>query len=118
MMADTQMLIPKEIGRANQDDVKIAWQDGHESLYPGLYLRSHCPCANCVDEWTGRPKVIPSSLPPDVRPMAINHVGRYAIQIDWSDGHTTGIYAFEQLRAICPCPVCSGERAASEPRRA
>jgi DUF971 family protein len=27
-------------------------------------------------------------------------VGRYAIGIGWSDGHDTGIYSFERLRAL------------------
>lgn len=26
----------------------------------------------------------------------------------WSDGHSTGIYPFEHLRAVCPCPRCAG----------
>ena len=106
---------PKQISPAGGPEFSIRWSDGHESVYPGLYLRSHCPCAACIDEWTGRPRIIPDSLPPDVRPLAINLVGRYAIQIDWSDGHTTGIYAFEQLRALCPCSVCAGGRTAHEP---
>jgi DUF971 family protein len=35
-------------------------------------------------------------------------VGRYAIRFHWSDGHSTGIYTFEQLRELCPCPICAG----------
>jgi DUF971 family protein len=49
-----------------------------------------------------------------VRPVAIRPVGRYAIQIDWSDGHTTGIYPFDRLRSLCPCPLCSAP-ASAEP---
>jgi DUF971 family protein len=33
-------------------------------------------------------------------------VGNYAIQITFSDGHSTGIYSYDQLRTICPCPEC------------
>ena len=33
-------------------------------------------------------------------------VGRYAISLCWSDGHDTGIYTLENLRALCQCPVC------------
>ena len=33
-------------------------------------------------------------------------VGSYAVQIVWSDGHDTGIYAFESLREACPCSEC------------
>jgi DUF971 family protein len=34
-------------------------------------------------------------------------VGSYAIQINFSDGHNTGIYSYEQLRMICPCKACA-----------
>ena len=33
-------------------------------------------------------------------------VGKYAIQILWSDGHSEGIYPFEMLLSLCPCKVC------------
>jgi DUF971 family protein len=51
-------------------------------------------------------------VPEDVKPVRIDPVGRYAIHIAWSDGHTSGIYSFEHLRSICPCPACGkqGER--------
>jgi len=102
LMSET-MVIPTEIGRANRHDVKIRWQDGHESVYPARELRLQCPCAGCVDEMTGVVRVIQSSVPEDVHPLTITLVGRYAISIDWSDGHRTGIYAFDYLRKRCPC---------------
>lgn len=36
-------------------------------------------------------------------------VGAYALQFFWSDGHATGIYTWEMLRAACPCPICLGD---------
>ena len=63
-------------------------------------LRLACACARCVDEWTGERRLDAASVPDDVRPIKIQPVGRYAIQIDWSDGHSTGIYSFRQLRAL------------------
>ncbi len=33
-------------------------------------------------------------------------VGRYAYKITWSDGHDTGIFTLEHLRALCECPEC------------
>ena len=45
-----------------------------------------------------------------MRAKAINLVGQYAIGIDWSDGHTTGIYNFRDLRANCPCDACVATR--------
>jgi DUF971 family protein len=33
--------------------------------------------------------------------VGVNIVGRYAVQIDWSDGHSTGMYHFDRLRDLC-----------------
>ena len=38
--------------------------------------------------------------PEDVHPLRISTVGRYAIQIEWSDGHGSGIYPFSRLREL------------------
>lgn len=106
MMAETQAPAPIEIGLANANDVKIRWQGGHESVYPARELRLSCPCAGCVDETTGQVRVIATSIPQDVRPLKIDLIGRYAISVTWSDGHNTGIYAFDRLRKMCPCQSC------------
>ena len=100
------MPVPVEIGRANQHDINMRWQDGHESVYPARSLRLACPCAGCIDEMTGQVRLVATSIPEDVHPVAVNVVGRYAINIKWSDGHATGLYAFDKLRAMCPC--CQG----------
>jgi DUF971 family protein len=99
--------VPVEVGRANQHDVKVTWQDGHVSVYPARELRLACPCAGCVDEMTGHVRLIASSIAQTAHPVKIDPVGRYAIAITWSDGHNTGIYAFEKLRKLCPC--CQGK---------
>ena len=59
-----------------------------------------CACARCVDEWSGAATLDPSTVPADVHPLQIRNVGRYAIQIDWSDGHDSGIYPFRRLREL------------------
>ncbi len=84
----------------------IEWRDGHRSEYLPRWLRLHCPCAGCIEEMTGRPLLNPRAVPPDVYPLDIRYVGRYALTFDWSDGHSTGIYPFELLRSICQCPEC------------
>ena len=50
--------------------------------------------------------MIATSVPQNVYPVKIDLVGRYAISIQWSDGHNTGIYAFDRLRKLCPCGKC------------
>ena len=98
---------PRELQLHEGQTLTILWSDGHRSTYPGHHLRCQCQCALCVDEWTGQPRLSPERIPSDVRPLQANPVGRYGIQIDWSDGHTTGIYTFERLRQLCPCSTCS-----------
>jgi ATP-binding protein involved in chromosome partitioning len=99
-MTSTDELRPIEIGRANQHDVKIRWSDGLEVAYPARFLRFHCPCAMCQDEMTGERRLQEDSLPADVHPVSIQPVGRYAIQIYFSDGHSTGIFTWERLREM------------------
>jgi len=88
-------------------ELEICWADGHVSVYAVRSLRLSCGCATCVDEWTGQGRLDASTVPLDVRPLQIQSVGRYAIQIHWNDGHATGIYPFSRLRELCPCPHCS-----------
>lgn len=91
---------PERIEQASADTLRIVWRDGLESLYPVRLLRLACRCARCVEEWSGQPLLDPASVPADVRPERITSVGRYAIQIRWSDGHDSGIYTYEVLRDL------------------
>lgn len=95
--------------------VEITWSDGHRSRYDFVYLRDQCPCAVCNDERARKEQASPnanavSPLPmfkPRTTAKAAKAVGSYAIQIDFSDGHSTGIYSFNHLREICPCDACA-----------
>jgi DUF971 family protein len=44
---------------------------------------------------------------PKPRATAATVVGNYAIQVSFNDGHATGIYSYDHLRNICPCPECT-----------
>jgi ATP-binding protein involved in chromosome partitioning len=96
---------PREIVEEERQ-FRFRWSDGHESTYGFEYLRNHCPCAVCVDEWSGKRKSLTLLLPSNFRPLSVSPVGRYAVQINWSDGHGTGIYSFARLRELCPCADC------------
>ena len=91
---------PVEISRAGEADLQVRWNDGTVTVYLARTLRLACPCAQCVDEMTGRRTLQESTVPPDVRPLSIAPVGRYAIQIHWSDGHDTGIYTWRRLHEL------------------
>ncbi|MHC4939618.1 MAG: DUF971 domain-containing protein [Planctomycetota bacterium] len=92
--------IPTDIRQAGADVLAITWSDGVESHYRVFDLRAACPCAQCVDELTGEKILNPKNLDPEVKPVEINSVGNYALQIKWSDGHDTGIYSWVRLRAL------------------
>jgi prepilin-type processing-associated H-X9-DG protein len=98
--------------------VDVAWADGHTSHFDFTYLREHCPCATCNDERAKKETLADASaafrsspaLPmfkPKPRAQSAQAVGQYAIQIFFSDGHSTGIYSYDLLRSICPCAECS-----------
>ena len=91
---------PTQISQEGPRQLAISWDDGVKSVYAVRDLRLACSCANCVDEWTGEGTLDPGSVPEDVHPLSIQSVGRYAIQITWSDGHDTGIYPFDRLRRL------------------
>ena len=82
------------------DDLTITWRDGVVSHFPLFYLRNVCPCANCVDELTGKKVLDSKSINPEVHIKKADYVGNYALRIQWSDGHDAGIYAFKFLRDI------------------
>lgn len=96
----------------------IEWSDGHAASYPHEYLRECCPCATCKGTEGRTPPAARSGvLPmfkPAARPLRAELVGRYALQIFWSDGHSTGIYTFPYLREICPCEQCKRAREAAD----
>jgi DUF971 family protein len=96
--------------------LEIDWQDGHRSAWTFAWLRDGCPCANCVDERKNEGRAIgqSKSKPAEVLPMykapakpaSAHGVGRYALQFNWQDGHSGGIYSWEYLRRNCLCREC------------
>ena len=93
--------------RTNPRTLSVLWEDGRQGHFDVRDLRLACPCALCVEEMSGRALLDPSKVRPDVAPVTLTSVGSYGIAIKWSDGHSTGIYSFQNLRALA-------ERGASE----
>lgn len=102
---DPRTITPTAIRQDGPQTLAVTWADGHESRFDVRALRLACGCARCVDEWSGEERLDASAVPLDVRPTKLSSVGRYAVQIEWSDGHASGIYPFARLRALCPCCV-------------
>lgn len=113
-----QYLMPTLVKRVSPTRTDVTWNDGHFSSYPSWYLREKCMCAACVEEFTGRRKIVQGSIPSTVERVSVSPVGNYALQFGWSDGHNTGIYTFEYLRQLCPCSECLPEGLQEPPEKA
>ena len=94
--------IPRQSGVR---ELRIIWSDGQGTDFDVVELRRACRCANCVNELTGAQVLQPSQVGEDVRPQTIRQVGNYALQVNWSDGHTTGIFTFDYLRQLAESPA-------------
>jgi len=98
---------PTALQLNQQGALQIAWSDGQLRVYGVRELRDACPCATCREKRTaaaGAPApLLPVLKPEELRPLTIRGmepVGSYAYQIDFSDGHDTGIYTLEWLREL------------------
>ena len=106
---------PEHIAISKSKGIKIDWKDGHRSEYGNQYLRDKCPCAACTGAH-GTPPRPPGGeagppspfqmFKPALKMLGVEEVGKYAIRINWSDGHNSGIYSYEHFREICPCAEC------------
>jgi DUF971 family protein len=97
--------------------LEIDWQDGHKSAWDFKWLRNACPCATCIEERKNHHRkageapskktdLLPMYTPP-AHPASAQAVGRYALQLNWQDGHSAGIYSWEYLRRHCICSECA-----------
>ncbi len=97
-MTGAMIATPVAIHRKD-DGLLLEWNTADDRLwYEARALRLACPCAQCVEEMTGRPLLDPGLVPSDIRPLHLALVGTYGLRIRWSDGHDTGIYTFVWLR--------------------
>jgi DUF971 family protein len=66
---------------------------------PARKLRMDCRCAVCVEEFTGKALLDPAKVPDDVKVLMMAPIGRYAMSVDWSDGHKS-LYPFKQVAKL------------------
>ncbi len=107
------MPMPDEIVGLLRSTITFKWPDGHETRYKARDLRLACRCAMCIEETSGKQLLEPAAVPAQVQAKRMELIGQYAVSIEWSDGHTTGIYNFRDLRATCPCDAYTAARAAA-----
>lgn len=94
------MLEPSQIIEENDSEISIKWSDNAETKYNAVQLRRACPCAGCVNEWTGEKQLDDAKIADELSIRHISIVGRYALNFHFSDGHDTGIFSFAFLRKL------------------
>jgi DUF971 family protein len=99
---------PTKLELTPTNRLRIIWSDAQVREYSFRELRDRCPCATCREKRNAPPApVSPLQLPiisaAEAQPLritAMKPVGNYAYSIDFSDGHSTGIYTIESLREM------------------
>ena len=102
---------PVELKRTDDRHIEIVWSDDFQQRTSYRKLRDHCPCASCrkPDDPTesGSAKKAAAGLrvlsAAETRPLEIlsmSPVGNYAYNVQFSDGHNTGIFTFDLLRSL------------------
>jgi DUF971 family protein len=88
--------------KAFRDDgvLEITWPSLGVRRISFKTLRANCPCAGCVDEFTGIRALNVDAIRPDIAPARIELCGNYALKIEWTDGHSTGLYTWQRLAEI------------------
>jgi DUF971 family protein len=92
---------PTQIEPYSPTEILLAWNTGEHYTVPYVEIRYYCPCAGCVDEHTGQRTIQKESISPEIRPVDVKLIGRYAVQITWSDRHDTGMYHYKRLWELC-----------------
>jgi DUF971 family protein len=99
---------PLRLNLKRDEKLEIQWKDGTTCVYSISLLRTQCPCASCktVREQKQTKKtslqILPGNYAAPLSAVSAELVGNYALKIEWSDDHGSGIYSFQYLREICP----------------
>src|SRR3954465_13260856 len=97
---------PAKLELTPDNRLRITWTDGQVREYAPRELRDKCPCATCREKRNSPPAsplqlhIISAAEAQPLQIKGMSPVGNYAYSIDFSDGHNTGIYTLESLRAM------------------
>jgi DUF971 family protein len=78
-----------------EHELRVEYDDGVTAAFPVLELRQACPCAGCQGR---RQQGLAPFAGEAITALDAELHGNWGIAIRWSDGHATGIYAWEYLR--------------------
>lgn len=94
-------MMPLQIKVVDKKYLYIKFDDGTDISIKLVNLRRDCPCAICDSERDERgSKYIPIYSNEQLKIKNIHMIGNYAIGIDWTDEHNTGIYDFAILKKM------------------
>ncbi len=79
--------------------LELQWPHATYRL-PYRFLRGRCPCASCVDEFTGVRVVDIADVPVAIAPTDVRFSGNYALKIVWNDRHDTGLFTWDYLELL------------------
>ena len=79
--------------------LQITFDDEKSFEIPYLLLRKESPSAENKGHGNGPPPTQPP-VPADISVEEASPVGRYAVRIKFSDGHSTGLYTWDLLRKL------------------
>lgn len=85
---------------ADQQSLAMTWNDGVSTVVSSRRLRQYCPCAECVEEWSGKRTFDIERIPPGMKVIEVSPVGNYALAFTFGDMHRTGIFVWEHLREL------------------
>jgi DUF971 family protein len=78
--------------------LKISFDDGQSFVLPYEYLRVFSPSAEVQGHSAGE-RIWPTGKA-DIGISAVSPVGNYAVLLEFSDGHKTGIFSWGYLREL------------------
>lgn len=94
---------PHNLRVHSQDGVlEVVWNTDERDRFPFRFLRQECPCAACINEFTGERILQPDSVPLEIKPVGVDFAGNYGLKIVWSDQHNSGIYTWDHLTRLSP----------------
>lgn len=85
--------------RAGAGELLAEFDDGTSGRVDYRTLRFESPSAEVQGHGQG-PKPPPPAVPEDIRVLKAEPVGRYALRLYFSDGHSSGLYTWNILRAL------------------
>lgn len=85
--------------RAGAQELAADWDDGKSGRASYRALRLESPSAEVQGHGKG-PKPPPPIVPDDIRVLKAEPVGRYALRLFFSDGHSSGLYTWGILRTL------------------